>query len=177
MNIQHSSRTDEWYTPVSIVALVHQVIGQPDFDPASSTFGNARIGARYFYTAEIDALKTPWPDAGSIYLNPPGSKIGRHSKTVLFWIELMKYRAERPCFEHAIFMAFSAEARQTTQGKGVPSVNEFPTCTPSKRIKFDRPNGLTGEAPSHSNCIVYVPGNTNKTDLFIETFSALGATR
>ena len=176
MNIQHASRQDNWATPVQILALVHEVIGKPDFDPASSAWANARVGARFFFTEEIDALITPWPDAGSIFLNPPGAKVGRHSKTVLFWKLLMEYRA-RPCFDHAIFMAFSAEARQTTQGKGVPALGEFCCCTPAKRISFDDPNGLRGGAPSHSNVIAYIPGRLDATREFIKTFSVLGTTR
>lgn len=176
MNIQHSSRTDEWYTPLNVLTLVHEVIGRPDFDPASCEFANARVGARYFYTREIDALATEWPDAGSIYINPPGGKAGRISNTVAFWLRLMEYRT-RHCFQHAIFMAFSAEARQTTQGKGVPSIGDFPNCTPAKRIAFDRMDGTRGAAPSHSNVIVYVPGSVDKTPHFIKTFSKLGATR
>jgi hypothetical protein len=176
MNIQHSSRTDEWGTPIGVLALAHEVLGQIDFDPASDPFFNARVGASYFYTREIDGLNTDWPDAGTIWCNPPGGKTGNASQTVAFWIKLMAYRS-RPCFNHAIFMAFSAEARQTTQGKGVPSINEFPNCTPAKRIAFDRPDGTKGGAPSHSNCIVYVPGKLDLTSKFIETFSKLGATR
>lgn len=176
MNILHTSRQDDWATPLGILTLVHQVIGKPDFDPASSPWANARVQARYFYTQEIDGLITPWPDAGSIFLNPPGGKAGRHSKTVLFWIKLMEYRS-RPCFKHAIFMAFSAEARQTTQNKGVPALGEFPCCTPAKRVSFDDPNGLRGGAPSHSNCIAYVPGASDQTELFIKVFSSLGTTR
>ena len=36
MNIKHSSKSSEWYTPKWLMDKVHNVIGYPDFDPASN---------------------------------------------------------------------------------------------------------------------------------------------
>ena len=177
MNIMHSSRSDLWYTPIDILVRTRFVFdGPPDLDPASDEFGNARVQARYFFTRETNGLTSPWPQSRSVFLNPPGGKTGKHSNTVAFWIKLME-EVRAGNVGHAIFLAFSAEARQTTQGKGVPSINEFPSCTPARRIAFDRADGARGAAPSHSNCIVYVPGYFDCTNLFIHAFSSLGATR
>jgi hypothetical protein len=67
---------------------------------------------------------------------------------------------------------------QTTQNKEVPAIGEFSYCVPARRISFIDPNtGKPGNAPTHSNCIVYVPGKLDATTLFIETFSKLGTTR
>ncbi len=47
-------------------------------------------------------------------------------------------------------------------------------CVPAKRIRFVKPGGIKGPAPSHANAIVYIPGTEDKTELFVQTFSKLG---
>ena len=175
MNIQHSSRTDEWYTPLDTILRARQALGGINFDPASSAVANARIGATYFYTKEIDALKTPWPaNLGSVFLNPPGGKLRNRSLTELFWQRLLEHQDR---FDAAIFLAFSLEAAQSTQRDGKGGVMRFPFCIPRKRIAFDKPDGTPGPAPSHSNVIVYVPGRVNHTDKFVGAFNTLGMVR
>ncbi len=171
MNIQHSSATPEWGTPENIIELVRAVLGRIDFDPASSPRWNATVQADKFLTERDDGLSAPWAP-GALYCNPPGGKIGNHSKTAMFWKRLMSHR-EEGSLEHAIFMAFSAEALQNTQGKGVLPIMAFPFCVPAKRIRFVSV-GVEKIQPSHSNVIAYVPGTTDKSDLFREVFSRLG---
>jgi hypothetical protein len=176
MNIQHSSRTDQWGTPVTVLALVHKVLGQIDLDPASNEKFNMAVQATHFYTKEIDALSLSHWHAGSVFLNPPGGKTDNRSNTELFWSHLMGQR-QAGRVTHAIFMAFSLEALQTTQRDGQGGALRFPLCIPRKRIKFVDSYGAPGPAPSHSNAIVYVPGTIDKTDLFLKTFKSLGACR
>ncbi len=173
MNIQHSSRTDQWFTPQWIVDKVRLVLGDIDLDPASSPLANERIKAKQIITEAKDGLTTEWP-AGSLFCNPPGGKIGNKSKTGLFWAKLMKHR-DAGKLSHGIFLCFSAEALQTTQGKDCPPVGAFIVCIPKKRVAFDTADGLPGDAPSHSNCIVYVPGNANYQHLFHSTFKDVGS--
>lgn len=72
-------------------------------------------------------------------------------------------------------MAFSIEALQSTQKPGKKSIGEFMFCVPSKRIKFDTPEGLPDKnSPSHSNMIVYIPGRIDRSEIFIEQFESLG---
>lgn len=176
MNIQHSSRTDQWGTPVQVLALVHKVLGQIDLDPASSAAFNMAVQATHFYTKEIDALLLDTWHAGSVFLNPPGGKIQNRALTELFWQRLMLHNNTGQ-MTHAIFMAFSLEALQTTQRDGQGGALRFPLCVPRKRIKFVDVHGAPGPAPSHSNAIVYVPGTVDKTDLFLKTFKVLGVCR
>jgi hypothetical protein len=175
MNIQHSSATDEWYSPLSVLVRAKEILGQIDLDPASDEFGNARVGARYFITKEQDGLASPWPIFSTVFINPPGGKTGNQSNTALFWKRLMEYR-DSGSLKHAIFMCFSIEAAQNTQGKGCKSILEFPFCIPQRRIRFDSREG-TFSSPSHSNAIIYIPGQINKTAEFIKHFSDLGLTR
>lgn len=171
MNIQHSSRTDKWGTPAQIVAMASGVLDGIDLDPASSPRFNTVVNAKRIITAEQNALATPWDAAGkSVFLNPPGGKLGNKSLTALFWAELMEYRHQ---FKHAIFLGFSLEALQTTQ-KHCPSIGEFSFCVPRKRIRFLTPDLTVGPAPSHSNVIAYVPGSVDESALFAQVFSELG---
>jgi hypothetical protein len=175
VNIQHSSRSVSWGTPSLILDRVRATLGPIDFDPASSSEFNERVKAAVFLTAEQDGLVAEWP-TGNVYCNPPGSKRGGKSTTQLFWSRLMAHR-ESGKLTHAIFMAFSVEALQSTQGKGVPSIGEFTYCIPAKRISFVSPGGLPGLAPAHSSCIVYVPGTVDITSLFRQSFCSLGCVR
>lgn len=175
MNIQHSSGTDLWYTPLPIILAVHEVLGRVDLDPASDEFGNARIQAKYYITAEVDALASPWMPNCSVFLNPPGGKTGNQSNTALFWKRLMEYRNAGQ-LTHAIFLAFSLEAMQNTQDKGVDSIAAFPFCIPSKRLRFDSRDGVYS-APSHANVIVYVPGTIDRSQAFVSEFSKFGLSR
>lgn len=173
MNIQHSSRSDDWGTPKGIVDSARLVLGgRIDIDPASSAHWNRTVGAVTYYSKDIDGITKDW--VGSVYCNPPGGKLGNKSNTARFWGKLME-EVSLGHVEHAIFMAFSVEALAVTQEKPYKSMGEFMVCIPSKRIKFDRPEGvLNTKAPSHSNAIVYVPGSTNKYLSFIEQFEPFG---
>lgn len=172
MNIMHSSRSDCWNTPKEIIEMVKAVLGEIDFDPASSSHANLTVEAKEFYSSS--SLSRHWIE-GAVYLNPPGGKVGNKSQTGLFWERLMQHASEplEHGFSHGIFMAFSIEALQNTQRKGCKAIVDFPICIPAKRIRFD---GHIGKiAPSHSNAIVYVPGYLDKTKTFKEVFSQLGA--
>jgi hypothetical protein len=172
MLTQHSSRSDSWHTPQDIIDRVHKVLGNIDLDPASDVYANARIGARHFYTREQDGLAVDWI-RGSVFLNPPGGKRGNKSLSALFWKKLMEHRDSRK-LTHAIFMAFSIEQLAVTQGYGCIALGEFPLVIPAKRIQFVKLDGSPGGAPSHANCIAYVPGTTDNTPEFLDAFEDLG---
>lgn len=173
MNIRHSSRTDEWYTPPWLTKQIVHFFRDVDFDPASSTNGNRYLKAKSILTKKDDALQVDWPACGTLFLNPPGGKVGNKSKAALFWQKLM--RAKEDCkFAHAIFLAFSLEQLQTTQGKDCKSIGEFTFCVPRKRIRFYDCYWNAGPAPSHSNMIVYVPGTVDETGRFINMFETIG---
>ncbi len=177
MNVMHSSRRDDWMTPLSIINMVKAVMGVIDLDPCSSTRANSAVGAVAFYDSDADGLAQAWGSVAapkSVYCNPPGGKAGNKSLAALFWVRLMHELAHGH-IKQAVFMAFSAEALQTTQDKDVPSIMHFPICVPKSRIRFVFAGPATKVSPSHSNVIVYVPGTVDRTDVFMYTFRALGA--
>ncbi len=169
MNIQHSSRTDVWLTPVWLVEKIKKVLGNIDLDPASCSLANERIHASLYFAEK--GLENEWPP-GTIYLNPPGGKTKNKSNVGLWW---KKFIEHRPQMTHGIFMGFSLECLQNTQNKGVPSVCDFLMCVPKQRVRFDDHMGNPGKAPSHSSVIVYVPGILDRSDLFVEEFKDIGA--
>ncbi len=103
MNIQHSSRSDRWFTPRDILARVRHVLGTIDLDPASEAAANDVVQAETYYTAMEDGLTRQWH--GRVFLNPPGGKRGNKSMTALFWRKLMtEVYAGR--VQQAVFLAF-----------------------------------------------------------------------
>ena len=171
--IQHQSASSNWYTPIPIIEMARTVLGTIDLDPASDAFGNLRVKASAHFNH--DGLIRIW--SGAVFLNPPGGKVGRLSQMKLFWEKLIEARIAG-LLEHAVFVAFSLEALQSTQSPYADcssSLCDFPFCIPSQRIRFDGPDGKPGAAPSHANAIAYVPGNIDRRDLFAKTFAPLGA--
>jgi hypothetical protein len=170
-SIQLSSRSEEWYTPPYVIALVHKVLGTIDLDPASSEQANKVVRATRIITK--NSLTAEWTEGVpvSVYLNPPGGKVGNKSNTALFWQKLMDLR-DSGMLEHAIFMGFSLEHLSVTQSCSL-SLCDFPIVIPKRRIKFVSPEGLFN-SPTHSNVIAYVPGLTNNTTQFKHTFGVLG---
>ena len=171
MNVQHSSRTDEWGTPGYILTMAKQVLGRIDLDPASSEEFNRTVQARTYLTKADNGLSCPWPVGCTVWLNPPGGKLGNRSMSQLFWDRLIRHP-----FSHAIYMGFSLEQLQTTQ-RSSKSIMDFTFCVPRKRICFVDAQGRPGPAPSHSNVIVYLPGSLDRTELFRKVFAELGAVR
>ena len=172
MNIQHSSATNEWYTPASVMGLVREVLGPLDLDPASCARANQTVQATTYLDQTYDALANKWPAARTVFLNPPGGRKGKRSNAILFWERLLQYRVEEPTFEHAIFVAFSIEFLQTSQSSSMPAM-ALPLCVPRQRIRFDSPS-MTEQSPSHSNALIYVQGRTNASERFAEVFRNLG---
>lgn len=170
-NVQHSSNTDQWGTPENVVELARRVLYGIDLDPASSQEMNHTVRAAHYFTAEDNGLEQDW--YGSVFLNPPGGKLKGKSLAGAFWKKLMLETA-RERVDQAIFVAFSLEALQNTQGRGQLSCMDFPLCVPAKRIKFVPGAGQRAKSPSHANAIVYVPGKVDRTELFLSTFSELG---
>jgi len=169
VNIQHSSRSDQWFTPQDIVERARAVLGGIDLDPASCALANRTVRAADYITVEQDGLTLPWH--GRVFLNPPGGKTGNKSNTALWWSKLLTEYAD--CrVQAAVFLAFSLEAMQTTQGCRL-SIVDFPFCVPRRRISFVSPDGKTN-SPSHGNVIV---GVGVSRVLFRDHFVSLGAIR
>jgi hypothetical protein len=184
MNIQHSSKSADWRTPTEVLDAVKELFGGSiSLDAASDENAQKRVGALRWLGSEFDALSSPWPEAESIFLNPPGGKVGKESQTKLFWnklvdeVNLRMGHNGRNKHGHAVFLAFSMEALQTCQDQGSAMLS-FPLCVPNKRLRFvPSDETVVAKSPSHANVIVYVPGYKDETKRFVEIFSRFGACR
>jgi hypothetical protein len=150
--------------------MVHQVIGYPDLDPASSPIANENVKAKRIITEK--SLTTPWAESPvSVFLNPPGGKIGNKSLSCLFWQRLVDYY-ESNLIKEAIYLGFSIEQLATTQSC-TKSIGNFMFCVPKKRIKFVNTEGKFN-SPTHANVIAYMHGTIDNRDHFSKVFSSLG---
>lgn len=199
--VQHSSASNEHYTPKDIVEAAREVLGTIELDPASCQLGNSVVGAMAWYGpgSELaeDGLAEPW--LGKVFLNPPGGKVpeaykglGTKSNAALWWSALAGYWQEGEV-EAAIFVGFTLEVLRAAQALDVPQPLDFPLCVPKSRIAFDtedRGRRVPSSSPSHANVIVYLPpvktrtakglksyGRTNEVQAFVKAFGGIGYCR
>jgi hypothetical protein len=158
MNAKHLSQTSLWYTPVWLIEKATEVLGGTiDFDPASDGFGESRVNATVYW--EKDALERTWPRVDSVFINPPGGKIGGESSAALFWKRTVREWAVGK-FRHAIFVGFSIEIMQTGQCLPMAPPQAFPFWVPRERFGFDSVKGPS-KNPSHAPVVVYLPPSTD----------------
>lgn len=168
MNNRLTTRSVEHYTPREVVEAARELMGGIDLDPASCEAANRVVRATRIHTEEDNGLDYTW--WGKVFLNPPGGGLNTksanwgwakdkktRSNAVLWWRTLCEQFAEGNVTE-AIFLGFSLEIMQTSQGEGFAPVQAFPHVVPVNRIRFLTPDGV-GEQPTHSNVIVYLGTN------------------
>ncbi len=148
MIAQHSSNSNEWYTPMDIADRAAALMGGIDLDPASCSEANRTIRARCYYTKESDGLTHPW--FGNVFLNPPGGKIEGKSSMQVWWNHLAN-EYEFGQVPQGFFVAFTLEILRTSQ-QGIPAQKYF-RCYPKDRIHF---NGA-GSSPTHANVLIWLP--------------------
>lgn len=163
-NAQHSSASNEHYTPIAVTNAARRTMGRIDLDPASCEIANRVVKANRFHAKENNGLLTPW--FGKVFLNPPGGRefepdekhkygSGRVNSQI-WWPKLI---AEWQSFNvsQAIFVGFSVEILQSSQGGPGPCALDFPFCVPKKRLAFLKEDLEPGKSPTHANVIVYLP--------------------
>ena len=79
-----SSASNDWCTPPDWIALVREVLGDIDLDPASNAIANQHLVKAKHYYAD-SGLSLQWK-ARTIFLNPPYQKIGNESGAGI-WLE------------------------------------------------------------------------------------------
>lgn len=177
-NIKHSSVSQEWYSPKTIIESARKVMGSIDTDPASSIKANQVVQAKSFYTKEDDGLLCSW--YGNVFLNPPGGKLKGKSLSKLFWERLM-YESRCQRVKQAVVLAFSIELLQTSQLSDELDATDFMMCIPRRRLAFTDSNGNTVKSNTHASAIIYVNNNSDRQmqlvgqKLFADEFAEYGS--
>lgn len=170
---QHSTKSNEHYTPAHIVGLARSVMGSFDLDPASCPVANETVRASLIFTKENDGLSRIIEWSGKVFLNPPGGRstieikrrYGTGSFSCAWWFALIDAYRNYGVTEF-VFIGFTLELLRNAQAiAGAPHPFDFSVCVPRERLRF------TGGSPTHANIIVY--GGPNK-DRFFEEFSSVG---
>jgi hypothetical protein len=163
MIAQHSSETNEHYTPGDIVERARLLMGSIDLDPASCLEANQTVKASRIYTQADDGLAQQW--YGNVFLNPPGGVLRQvdgqwivpekrnphldKSSAAVWWARLVEEWLEGRTLQ-AFFVGFTLEILRTSQDAKFP-VQFFPRCYPKQRIRF------RGASPTHANVLVWIP--------------------
>lgn len=173
--IQHSSQTNDHYTPIEYVEAVRELFdGNIDLDPATAREVNEKtIRAKNICTIDDDGLSKEWH--GSVYLNPPGGIINRRSSMFIWYNKLVsEYQAGR--VNQAIFLGFNLEILKTSQSEDSKAwIGSFPICFPKQRISFWDKNFKPQKSPSHPNLLAYLPKDNESIEKFVNIFSKFGA--
>jgi hypothetical protein len=182
VTFQHSSESNEHYTPPEVVEAARTVLGKIECDPFSCELANEVVGAELYYTAEDDGFAQDW--YGRVFCNPPGGVLEKkaqlangatRSSSAVAWAKLLEeYDAGN--VHSAIFVGFNLEVMRMTQ-LASRSCLDFPFCVPRERLHFwgESVPFDTG-APQYPNVLVYVPpkGNHVLRAFFRDTFSQFG---
>jgi hypothetical protein len=190
---QHSSLTDEHFTPPMVIDAVRSVMCGIDLDPASSPKANKIVGANRIYTRADDGLVQRWQ--GRIFLNPPGGSLvlrkrraeglgteaakkeakrlaGEsslwHTKSrATAWWRKLTHEYETGAVTEAVFVGFTLELLRNTQSGSTYFKHPFDytICVPRDRLKFG------GDQPTHANVIVYMGPHPER---FIGEFESFG---
>ncbi len=182
---QHSSATNEHYTPKDVIAAARETMGGIDLDPASCAQANRLVGATHYFAQGQNGLLPPW--AGRVFLNPPGGRefppdekhrlgSGRPNSQ-LWWPKLAEeYMSGR--VTQAIFIGFSIEILQTSQNLPGFIPLDFPFCVPKGRLAFLDEQLVPQTQPTHANVIVYLPppkvGTAEGLARFAKAFRGIG---
>lgn len=150
---------NEWYTPPEIIALVRQVLGDIDLDPASDAKANETVGALAYFTAEDNGLIRDWN--GRVWLNPPYSR------------DLMPAFVNKLMGEYAAGRTTAAilVSHNNTETQWFQSLASVATalCFPAMRIKFYR--GEDVAAPVNGQVFFYLGADPAR---FVGAFRSLG---
>lgn len=176
---QHSSASNEHYTPPAIVEACRSAMGAIDLDPCSCELAQEVVKAEYYYSHS--ALFLGWGDPEAheparVFLNPPGGLIdprtlqpakpgtrGAKSSLAVYWAKLWN-EWQIGNVSEACFVCFNLEVLRTTQDPELGSAPclDFPIVYLRERPKYwnaSTPVDKRGQhgAPSHPGAVVYMP--------------------
>jgi phage N-6-adenine-methyltransferase len=120
---------NEWYTPADYVALVRQLLGAIDVDPASCEYAQQTVQAATYYTKADDGLAHEW--IGRVFLNPPYS----FPEVQQFTDKLIAEYESRNTDEAILLVNNCTDAAWFQR-----LLARYPVCFTAGRISFERPD-------------------------------------
>lgn len=174
---QHSSKSQEHYTPSPIVEVARKVMGEIELDPASCEKANTVVKAKHFFTKEDDGLTRVW--AGLVYCNPPGGKVPgtNQSQAQAFFFKAVD-EWEVGHVQACCFFGFTLEILRLTQrGEGFSgySACDFAFCVLKERTQFLDEDLKPQEDPTHANVLVLISHDKAMIRKFYVEAQKLGA--
>jgi len=159
-HITYNSGNNEWYTPKEYIDAARAVMGDIDYDPASSDTAQEIVQARTYSTLKTDGLKSEW--YGRIWMNPPYSA------------ELLPLFVHKLCVEYCCERVIESIILVNNATETV-WFNKLIICAsavvfPKSRIKFYMPDGKTG-TPLQGQAVIYIGKNPK---VFMEKFRPFG---
>lgn len=170
--VQHSSKTNEHYTPVPYIEAARLTMGSIDLDPATTAEVNGRtVLASQFFTKEDDGMSKVW--FGNVFLNPPGGVTKNRSNAALWWNRLQKayYTGE---IAQAVFVGFTLEILRSTQDCHIWIGAASAVCYPKSRIQFLDEQFEPQKHPGHANIVAYLGP---RKEQFVSEFERFGKCR
>jgi hypothetical protein len=180
---QHSSASNEHYTPREIIEVCRATMGGIDLDPASCELANREnVRARKFYAKDDNGLSLPWKhgpfgetNGARVFCNPPGGKYkngmlvlsgaapisvekGPGDSSAAIWFFRAVDEWTRGHADAVCFLGFTLELLRLTQRRQ-PSAARFPFCILRDRTDFlcERDGKLvTQGSPTHANVLILV---------------------
>lgn len=185
MITQHSSESNEHYTPRAVVEAARALMGEIDFDPFSCAEANKVVRARAFCALPQNGFLCEWSFEGKparVFCNPPGGKLNKKtleplprvngkqygpgfSSAAVAWSALM-HGYQAGLVAQAVFVGFNLEVLRHSQRiaemfpafADCPSALEFPLCFPKERLEFWNADKTEEDSdPTCANVLVYVP--------------------
>jgi hypothetical protein len=174
MLAQHSSLTNEHYSPPELCNLARAVFDGPiHLDPFSSLRANRLVRAEEYYTERDNGFALPW--RGNVWVNAPGGSVrapdGRKaSQPALAWAYLSSQH-EAGSVKQACFLAFNLELFRHAQAWPVRQPFDHSVCIFRHRIAYCDQEGAIQESPPHPSALVYLGPHVAK---FRATFTREG---
>jgi hypothetical protein len=177
---QHSSASNEHYTPRIIVEVAREAMGSIELDPASCELANREnVRAARFFTKEDEGLGKAW-DAKTIFVNPPGGRLyvggkrTNRSQAQAFWHKAVYEWNEDRHNKSIVFLGFTLELLRLSQHGGGLSVLRFPFCVLRERTDFEIESKLTNGSsvlvaqgdPTHANVLACITSQKSVADRF-----------
>lgn len=171
----HLSKAANWGSPRPVVDLGRGVLGEIDFDAASSGAWNAVIGARHFYDGSkgrnLIAGDTVPKGVRTVFCNSPGDDSGELVRS--FWFRLVDLWVHRE-IDSLFWVGFSLEQFVSLQklANGAPSPLPSPlsdcaaTLIAKRRWRYlrlerqeDGVVAVEGDKPTHGSYATLLPSH------------------